>query len=213
MSDLPTAATQALQTASGFGILQVGAGGTGNLTINVTNEQVQALILQNTGSAAQGQQIERLSRELQTTQDALRGYFATLRQEEVPPEKLAAKLLEIASNQAALSQSLALPAADPKVGDLRTQARAILQTAASPTDYQAVDALLTEAVTVDTAALDEADALVHQAQQIARARRLSAAETQAQLAQSSLTQLKYREAPSASRPPPTSSPPNPSTTA
>jgi len=139
--------------------------------------------------------IDDLSRQLDTTREAVRGFFNILSAREVPVEKLPQKLEEIAQRHRAMLPRLA--ALDPDTPETRAfieEARAILSTAETREAYDRADMLLAEAEASDMRAVRAAEALEREAKEAARGKRLSAAATRAERGELNLTRLDYLQA-------------------
>src|SRR3954470_6669006 len=128
-------------------------------------------------SATQKELIKHLKAGLELNQGQVRTALDILGEANIPPERLPAKLVEIAERFKALQATAAAqPGDDPKITALKAEA----QTAISVGDFAKADQLLAEVEQLQTAALDRLA--------------LNAAETSAQRGQVALTRLRYSEA-------------------
>ncbi len=164
-----------------------------SVTIGITPEQLaQAL-----GSAGEAQQavVDRLSGQLDTSREAVRGFFNILSVSDVPVEKLPRMLEEIAQRHRAMLQRLAALDPDtPETGAFIVEAHAILSAAETPEAYDRADTLLANAEASDMRAIRAAEALERQAKEAVRRKRLSAAATRAERGELNLTRLDYLQA-------------------
>ncbi len=156
------------------------------ITIGYSLEEVQAFVkaerqeLKTTYQA----QIKDLSQRLEVTQDAVIGFFAILKREHVPLEKMTETLAAIAQRHREMLDRLAvLDPDDPAIKALIREAR----TALAKGDYDRADLLLHRA---EAAELEAA----RQAQAAANKRLLKSAVARAERGEISLTRLRYREA-------------------
>ncbi len=148
-------------------------------------------------AAGEAQQavIDDLSKQFDTTREAVRGFFKILSASEVPVEKLPQKLEEIAQRHRAMLQRLS--ALDPDTAEIKAyieQARAILSTADTPEAYDCADALLAEVEASNMRAIRAAEALEREVKEAVSRKRLSAAATRAERGELSLTRLDYLQA-------------------
>jgi tetratricopeptide (TPR) repeat protein len=125
----------------------------------------------------QKQKIDALQNNLGVNEDALRAFFATLGENEVPPDRLIAKLLEIAGHyKEALAQSAPGPNDGPEIAKVKSAAK---------------DALV-------AGQLDRADELLEQLEKLQDAAIASAqlerAGTSAHRGQLAMSRLRYRDA-------------------
>src|SRR4051812_10268691 len=128
-------------------------------------------------SSSQQQVILLLQEKLDLNQRQVRAALDILGEKDIPPERLAAKLIEIAERFKALQATAAAqPGDDPKVTALKAEA----QTAIRAGDLAKADELLAAVEQRQTAALDRLA--------------LNAAETSAQRGKLALTRLRYLEA-------------------
>jgi len=185
----------AAQSAQGSGIAQAyGPGATASVTIvGITPEVLQQAL--RAAGAAQQAVIDNLSRQLDTTREAVRGFFNILSASEVPVEKLPRMLEEIAQRHRAMLQRLgALDPDTPEIKAYIEEARAILSAAETAEAYHRADMLLAEAEASDMRAIRAAEALEREAKEAARRKRLSAAATRAERGELNLTRLDYLQA-------------------
>jgi tetratricopeptide (TPR) repeat protein len=183
------------QSAQGYGIAQaLGPNAKATLTIiGLTPEQLQQAL--RAAGAAQQAAIDDLSKQFDTTREAVRGFFKILSASEVPVEKLPRMLEEIAQRHRAMLQRLA--ALDPDTAEIKSyieQARAILSGAETPEAYDRADTLLAEAEASDMRAIRDAESLEREAREAATRKRRSAAATRAERGDLSLTRLDYLQA-------------------
>ena len=184
----------AAQIALGNGIAQAcGPGATATVTIGYTAEQLQELL--RAAGAAQQAAIDDLSRQLNTTREAVRGFFNNLSAFDPPVEKLPQMLEEIAQRHRGMLQRLA--ALDPETPEIKAwieEARALLRTAETPEAYDRAETLLAKAEASDVQAIRSAEALEREAKEAVRRTRLSAAATRAERGELNLTRLYYLQA-------------------
>ena len=184
----------AAQMALGSGIAQAyGQGATASVTIGYTAEQLQEL-LQAAGAPLQAA-IDDLSRQLNTTREAVRGFFNILSDFHPPVEKLPQMLKEIAQRHRAMLQRLA--SLDPETPETRAyieEANALLRAAENPEAYDRADMLLAEAEASDMRAIRAAEALEREAKEAVRRKRFSAAVTREERGELNLTRLDYLQA-------------------
>jgi chromosome segregation ATPase len=180
----------AQQIAQGYGVAQAGRGGIAALHIGLTPEQLQAAL--RAAGEAQQAVISELSRQLHTTQEAVRGFFKILNDSEVPLEKLPQVLAEIAQRRRDLLERLsALATENPEAKAAIEKARTILSRASSTEDYEEADRLLAEAEGMEIRAIAQAEALAQEAENAARQKRRNAAATRAERGELSLARLDY----------------------
>src|SRR4051794_4404262 len=128
-------------------------------------------------SSSQQEVILLLQEKLDLNQRQVRTALDIVGEANIPPERLAAKLVEVAERFKALQATAAAqPGDDPQVTALKAEA----QTAINAGDLAKADELLAQVEQRQTAALDRLA--------------LNAAETNAQRGQVALTRLRYREA-------------------
>ena len=163
------------------------------ITVGSSPEQVATLIRASNEAlrTTYETQVKALSGQLDVTQNALLGFFQTLREQNVPVEKLPATLATIAERYRAMQERLAaLDPDDPAVKALIAAARAALDVG----EYDRADTLLSQAETAELAAARQAEQLAHDAQATADRRRLNAAAARAERGELSLTRLNFLEA-------------------
>jgi len=132
-----------------------------------------------------------LAQKLTFTTDAVIGFLRTLGEQNVPPEKITAKLIEIANQAIATRQRLALlDPDDPATKALVDQAKVELDNG----HPDAASALLQRAEDAELASAAQARALAQQASAAADARQLHAANARESRGDVALTQLRYGEA-------------------
>src|SRR5512147_560680 len=125
----------------------------------------------------QRQTIADLEGKLGVSAGALRAFFRTLGEAEVPPERQEAKLVEIAERYKQLvTQVAAAPGDDPEVAKLKGEAKAALDAG----QLVRADDLLAQVQAAQDAALER--------------RQVEAAATAAQRGEIALTRLRYRDA-------------------
>src|SRR5512132_2931012 len=125
----------------------------------------------------QRKMIADLEGKLGVSAGALRAFFRTLGEAEVPPERQEAKLVEIAEHyKQALAQVAAAPGDDPGVAKLKGEVKAALDAG----ELERADDLLAQVQAAQDAALER--------------RQLEAAATAAQRGEIALTRLRYRDA-------------------
>ena len=181
-----------LQDAQGIGIAQAyGKGATAIVNFTgITLEQLKQALREERPAI-----VDSLSKQFDTPREAVRGFLKILGANEVPDEKLAQTLGEIAQRHRDMLQRLS--ALDPEAPETKAyieQARTILSTAQTPEAYDRADLLLAEAEASDMGALREAEALEQEAKEAARRKRLSAAATRSERGELSLTRLDYLQA-------------------
>jgi tetratricopeptide (TPR) repeat protein len=134
---------------------------------------------------------DEIAADLQITQGAVEGFFQTLGEQNVAPERLKSKLIEIASQFEVARQRLAaLDANDPATMALAEQARVELDEG----HHDAASAFLERAEEAELAAAAQARALAQQASAAADARQLHAVKARESRGEVALTRLRYREA-------------------
>ena len=174
------------------GSVAFGGSGIGNTVkirkvfCGIPPEQFEALVQERTKdktrdledlSATQRDLIKHLKADLELNQGQIRTALDIVGEANVPPERLAIKLIEIAERFKALQTTAAAqPGDDPKVTALKAEA----QKAINAGDLAKADELLAEVEQGQTAALNRLA--------------LNAAETSAQRGQVALTRLRYLEA-------------------
>jgi tetratricopeptide (TPR) repeat protein len=153
-----------------------------NVVCNIPPEQLEPLIRLRTRdlqdlSASQRQVISLLEEKLDLNLRQVRAAFEILGEKDIPPERLAAKLVEIAERFRELQATAAVqPGDDLEVAALKREA----QNAITAGNLARADEVLADVERAQTAALDRLD--------------LNAAETSAQRGQIALTRLRYVEA-------------------
>jgi tetratricopeptide (TPR) repeat protein len=134
---------------------------------------------------------DEIAADLKFTHGAVEGFFQTLGEQNVPPEQLKPKLIEIASQFEEARQRLAtLDPDDPVTKALADQARVELEKGQN----EAAEALLQRAEEAELAAAAQARALAQQATAAADARQLHAAKARENRGDVALIQLRYAEA-------------------
>ena len=182
-----------VQGARGKGIAQAEGGGTATVNIGYTAEELQGIL--RAAGAPQQAAIDHLSVQLQTAQEAVRGFFRILNESEVPPELLPQKLAEIAQRHRELLERLSvLEMESPETKSVLEKARAVLAQASTSKDYERADRLLQQAEEIELRAAEDAEKFAQEAQESAQRRRRSAAATRAERAALSMTRLDYLEA-------------------
>jgi tetratricopeptide (TPR) repeat protein len=184
-----------LQNARGQGIAQAyGPNSTAAVTITgITPGQLQDAL--RAAGEAQQATITSLSTQLNTNQEAVRGFFIILDASDVPLEKLLPTLAEIAQRHRDMLQRLsALDPEDPATKALIEEARTLLARAQSADAYDRADKLLADAEASDMQAIRAAEAFEREAQEAASGKRRSAAATRAERGELSLTRLDYLQA-------------------
>ena len=132
-----------------------------------------------------------LAEKLKLRTEAMIGFLRTLGEQNVPPEKITAKLIEIANQAIATRQRLApLEPDDPATKALVDQAKVELDKG----HPDAASALLQRAEEAELASAAQARALAQQASAAADARQLRAAKARESRGDVALTQLHYGEA-------------------
>jgi len=171
------AAVDAQQIKADTGGIAIGGSVTGStINIGIPPEQLTALVRQAADlSETQKKVIAKLEGELDINQRQIRAALSVLGENDIPPERLAAKLVEIAESFKALKATAsAQPSDDRKIVALKTDA----QNAIEAGDLAKADALLAEAQAEQTRGLD----------------RLAAADTFSRRGEIALTRLRYAEA-------------------
>src|SRR5262245_17675009 len=186
LATTPPAHAQSVNAATGG--MAVG-GNVTNSNINIYNgvspEQLAALVRQSGDlSDAQKKLIARLEADLDLNQRQIRAALDILGEKDVPPERLAARLLEIAERFKAL-QTIADAQAgdDPRITALKAEAKKAVEAG----ELERADSLLAEVAT------EQARALTEQARALDRLA-VNAAETHVQRGDIALTRLRYAEA-------------------
>jgi tetratricopeptide (TPR) repeat protein len=167
------------QTRADTGGIAIGGSVTGStINIGVPPEQLAALVQHAADlSETQKKLIAKLEGELDLNQRQIRAALGILGENDIPPERLAAKLVEIAERFKALQETTsAQPGDDPKIVTLKAEA----QKAIAEGDLAKADALLADVETEQRRALDRLA--------------VNAAETSARRGEISLARLRYAEA-------------------
>src|SRR5262247_99672 len=167
------------QVRADTGGIAIGGSVTGStINIGVPPEQLAALVRQATDlSETQKKVIAKLEDELDLNQRQIRAALGILGENDIPPERLAAKLVEIAERFNYLQATTsAQPGDDPKIAALKTDAQKAIEAG----DLAKADALLADVETEQRQALDRFA--------------INAAETSAQRGEIALTRLRYAEA-------------------
>ena len=167
------------QTRAETGGIAIGGSVTGStINIGVPPEQLAALVRQAADlSETQEKVIAKLEGELDLNQRQIRAALGILGENDIPPERLAAKLVEIAERFKVLQETTsAQPGDDPKIVTLKAEA----QKAIAEGDLVKADALLADVEGEQRRALDRLA--------------VNAAETSARRGEISLARLRYAEA-------------------
>src|SRR5215475_3617617 len=167
------------QVRADTGGIAIGGSVTGStINIGVPPEQLAALVRQAADfSETQKKVIAKLEGELDLNQRQIRAALGILGENDIPPERLAAKLVEIAERFKALQATAsAQPGDDPKIAALKTDAQKAIEAG----ELAKADALLAEVETEQRRALDRLA--------------VNAAETSARRGEIALTRLRYAEA-------------------
>jgi tetratricopeptide (TPR) repeat protein len=175
----PITATYAQQIRAETGGIAIGGSVAGStINIGVPPEQLAALVRQATDlSETQKKVIAKLEDELDLNQRQIRAALGILGENDIPPERLAAKLVEIAERFKDLQATAsAQPGDDPKIAALKADA----QKAVDAGELTKADALLADVETEQRRALDRLA--------------VDAAETSARRGEIALTRLRYAEA-------------------
>jgi len=152
------------------------------IVIGVPPEQLPGIVEAatkplHTLTAEQRATITALERDLSVNRTQLQAFFQILGEEQVPPERIGPKLVEIAQHyRGLLDQTVVTAGDDPHVATLKEQARLALKEA----DLERADALLAKVQEIQDAAADRMA--------------LDAATTVAQRAGIALTRLRYTDA-------------------
>src|SRR6266446_5374708 len=147
------ASAYAQQIRAETGGIAIGGSVTGStINIGVPPEQLAALIRQAADlSETQKKLIANLEGELDLNQRQIRAALGILGENDIPPERLAAKLVEIAQRFKALQETAsAQPGDDPKIVTLKAEA----QKAIAEGDLVKADALLADVEGEQRRALD-----------------------------------------------------------
>src|SRR5262249_45004592 len=148
------------------------------INIGVPPEQLAALVRQAADlSETQKKVIAKLEDELDLNQRQIRAALGILGENDIPPERLAANLVEIAKRFKELQATAsAQPGDNPKIAALKTDAQKAIEAG----ELANADALLADVETEQRQALDRFA--------------INAAETSAQRGEIALTRLRYAEA-------------------
>src|SRR5499426_1855273 len=167
------------QVRADTGGIAIGGSVTGStINIGVPPEQLAALVRQAADfSETQKKVIAKLEGELDLNQRQIRAALAILGENDIPPERLAAKLVEIAERFKDLqATALAQPGDDLKIAALKTDAQKAIEAG----QLAEADALLADVETEQRLGLERLA--------------LNAAETSARRGELALTRLRYGEA-------------------
>src|SRR6266566_4030172 len=167
------------QVRADTGGIAIGGSVTGStINIGVPPEQLAALVRQAADlSETQKKVIAKLEGELDLNQRQISSTLGILGENDIPPERLAAKLVEIAERFKDLQATAsAQPGDDPKIAALKIDARKAIEAG----ELAKADALLADVETEQRRALDRLA--------------VNAAETSAQRGEIALTRLRYAEA-------------------
>src|SRR5262245_28445697 len=184
LATTPPAQAQSIRAETG-GMVIGGNVTNSNLYNGVPPEDFAALVRQSGDlSDAQKKLIARLEADLDLNQRQIRAALDILGEKDVPPERLAAKLLEIAERFKALQTIAAAQAGDdPRITALKAEAKKAVESG----ELERADSLLAEVAT------EQARALTEQARALDRLA-VNAAETHVQRGDIALTRLRYAEA-------------------
>jgi hypothetical protein len=160
--------------------------------LGLTPEQVRDAMREVLREESGGQaKVSELSSTLQTTREAVIGFFRILEREDVPLERLPETLAEIAErHRVALRRLRVLDIDDSAVASTVTEARDAITVGA----YHRADALFAAAETAELQGLREAEALEREAIEAAERRRRGVAAARAQRGEIALIELGYLEA-------------------
>ncbi|MGE4553356.1 MAG: tetratricopeptide repeat protein [Desulfovibrionaceae bacterium] len=174
-----------ITTGTGDIIIQSGASVIQNITQGIPPETIERMIAAiKAQPKANDQELKDLAGHLGIHEQAVAGMLRTLGESNVPLESLPQKLGEIADRHLELERQLrALNSGDPEVDRLRAEAAQALERG----EYDRVDALLAQALAIDT------DALGKQ-KKVLDARQRSAADTLGLRGDLARTRLDYRAA-------------------
>jgi tetratricopeptide (TPR) repeat protein len=174
------ASADARQVTADTGGIAIGGSVSGStINIGIPQEKVDALVRDAKRpleelTAQQRENITLLKEKLDLNERQVRAALGILGENDIPPERLAAKLVEIAESFKAL-KSTARPGDDPKIATLKSDAHKAIEAG----ELAKADALLANVKTDQSRALD----------------RLAVdAETSAQRGEIALTRLRYAEA-------------------
>ena len=172
-------AAHAQQVKADTGAVAIGGNVSGStINIGIPPEQLAALVRQTADlSETQKKVIAKLEGELDLNQRQIRAALGILGENDIPPERLAAKLVEIAERFKDLQATAsAQPGDSPKVVALRADAQKAIEAG----ELSKADALLADVETEQRGALDRLA--------------VNAAETSAGRGEIALTRLRYAEA-------------------
>jgi tetratricopeptide (TPR) repeat protein len=167
------------QVRADTGGIAIGGSVTGStINIGVPSEQLAVLVRQAADlSETQKKVIAKLEGELDLNQRQIRAALGILGENDIPPERLADKLVEIAERFKALQATAsAQPGDDPKIAALKNDAQKAIETG----ELAKADALLADVETEQRRSLDRLA--------------INAVETSAQRGEIALTRLRYAEA-------------------
>ncbi len=161
---------------SGVGVINTGSG-----PVTITNIQ-----------GISPEEHRKIAKELGVTEIALENFFETLHQEKVPLKDLDETLREIAKHYSELLEKIKVleVSEDPEVQKLIAQAKKVVE----QQKYDEAEKLLNQASELDLASAIKAEDAAKRALEIAKKRRISAAESKAANGDLMYTQLKYSEA-------------------
>jgi tetratricopeptide (TPR) repeat protein len=167
----------------------------GNVILQYGVPPKQLYELLQAAGKSQLQKIDVLSKQLQTTSEAVRGFLTILNASDVPVERWPQTLNEIAKRYRDMLQRLAvLDPENPKSKSILEQARTILNQAHSVAEYDRADALLAQVEAADTQGVQESEALEHEAREAVRGKRRGAAAARAERGELSMMRLDYLQA-------------------
>jgi tetratricopeptide (TPR) repeat protein len=160
--------------------------------LGLTREQVRDAMREVLREQSGAQvQVGKLSSTLQTTREAVIGFFRILEREDVPLERLPETLAEIAErHRVALRRLRVLDIDDPEVQSQVTEARDAVAVGA----YDRADALFAAAETAELQGLREAEALARGAIEAADRRRRGVAAARSKRGEIALIEMDYLEA-------------------
>jgi tetratricopeptide (TPR) repeat protein len=177
------ATADAQQVKADTGAIAIG-GSVSSSTINIgiPQEKVDALVRDARRSleeltAQQRENITLLKEKLDLNERQVRAALRILGENDIPPERLAAKLVEIAERFKGLQETAsAQPGDDPKIAALKSNAQKAIEAG----ELAKADALLADVETIQRSTLDRLA--------------VNAAETSARRGEIALTRLRYAEA-------------------
>jgi tetratricopeptide (TPR) repeat protein len=187
------------QTAQGTAIAQaLGAGATATVNvIGVIGADLESLVQAAVRGATADLrvQIDELATQLHTSREAVLGFLTILGEDQGPVEALADKLILIAQRYLGMLDRLsALDPEDARAQGYINEAQVVLQHAASASDYDRADALLSLADGSQGETLRKAEALEREAREAVNRIRTRQADTRLERGELSLTRLDYRGA-------------------